>query len=220
MKTREKTTKKQVKAIAIINDIDKDLIHDYRRLKKVSSDSSKYPQNLNTIKKITTFIHGNIKSIEDKLVKAIIIRSNGFGSDPVNTKSKIIYKPSNPYSKLKHIKEYKNRMKNTTILSKDWKYIVHKYDSKTTLFYLDPPYENTDAGIYDNNIIDYHEMRNILHNIKGKFLLSINGSSNIRNIFRDFRIRKLKLKTISRLKRKEVLISNFKITNFKYDIYV
>ena len=42
--------KKEPSEKEIINDIDKDLIHDYRRLKKVSSDSSKYPQNLNTIK--------------------------------------------------------------------------------------------------------------------------------------------------------------------------
>ena len=96
--------------------------------------------------------------------------------------------PSNLYNKLKDIQEYKDRMKNTTILSQDYKAVVKKYDSSETVFYLDPPYENSDK-LYKHDSMNYEQMANLLRSIKGKFILSINDSSNIRTIFKCFKMK-------------------------------
>ena len=56
----------------------------------------------------------------------------------------------------------------------------------------------------------------LLKNIKGRFLLSINDSPNIRNIFKDFKITSLEVrgagsKYIGEKNRKELLIKNYYI---------
>lgn len=205
---------KEKSDIEIINDLDKDLINDYKLIKKSSSDKSKYRQFLNTAAKLEAFLNKIHLSNEDKLTAQIIRRCGGFGSQLVG-KSNKIYSPANPYSKLKNIKDYKNRIKETFIKNKDYKKIIRDYDSVDTLFYLDPPYEDS-KGLYKNSYIDYEEMASILKNIKGMFLLSLNGSPYIKKIFKDFKIKQIKLKTrasrestFGGKKRVELLIMNF-----------
>ena len=59
-------------------------------------------------------------------------------------------------------------------------------------------------------------MSNLLKNIKGRFLLSINDSPNIRNIFKDFKIISLEVRgaagedrKLGSAIRKELLIKNY-----------
>ena len=140
---------KEKSDIEIINDLDKDLINDYKLIKKSSSDKSKYRQFLNTVAKKEAFLNKVpiFKSCnEDKLTAQIIRRCGGFGSQLVG-KSNKIYTSSNPYSKLKNIKDYKNRIKETFIKNEDYKKIIRDYDSVDTLFSLDPPYEDS-KGLY------------------------------------------------------------------------
>ena len=210
---------KEKSDIEIINDLDKDLINDYKLIKKSSSDKSKYRQFLNTVAKKEAFLNKidlviQDQNNEDKLTAQIIRRCGGFGSQLVG-KSNKIYTSSNPYSKLKNIKDYKNRIKETFIKNEDYKKIIRDYDSVDTLFSLDPPYEDS-KGLYKNSDIDYEEMASILKNIKGMFLLSLNGSPYIKKIFKDFKIKQIKLKTVASheskigsKKRVELLIMNF-----------
>jgi len=106
-------------------------------------------------------------------------------------------------------------MKNTTILKQDYKKVIHKYDSPNTFFFLDPPYENSDS-LYKDDTIDYEEMADVLNKIKGKFLLTINDSPNIRKIFKDFVIKPILVKGygyegIGKKDRKELFIMNYKL---------
>jgi len=71
-----------------------------------------------------------------------------------------MYKESDPMNKIKNITKYKERLKNTIIFSQDYKTIIKKYDSADTLFYLDPPYENS-KDLYKNSEMDYNEMAKI-----------------------------------------------------------
>lgn len=75
------------------------------------------------------------------------------------------------------------------------------------------PYEDS-KGLYENYNIDYDKMYNILKNLKGKFILSINGSSHIYELFKNFKIIELDIKTygttnIGTRPRIELLIMNF-----------
>jgi DNA adenine methylase len=205
---------KEPSSAEVINDLDTTLINDYRLIKKVSPDTSEYPINLNTIDKLTKFIKQKNSSNEDKLIEAVIRRCNGFSGR--YTTNNNLYNPTNPYIRLKNIKEYKDRIKKTVIKNEDYKKIILKYDTSDTLFYLDPPYENSaDMYFKGGHVIDYEEMASILKNIKGKFVLSINGSPYIKRIFGNFKIKKIKLKTrahkssvIGLKPREELLIMN------------
>ena len=104
-------------------------------------------------------------------------------------------------------------MQNWNRLNENYKNVIKKYDSPNTFFYLDPPYEDSKA-LYEYDKFDYNELFNIVNNIKGKFLLSLNDSKNIRNIFKKFKIKSIYRKpqgTTARITTggKELLISNY-----------
>ena len=195
----------------VINDLDKELISGYKLVKQVSSDVSKY-HDLDTYEKQHAFYHRTPTSKEDKLTIRILQTCNTFGGTGKGDVRED--KPSNPYNKLKNIQEYKDRMKNTTVLSQDYKAVVKKYDSSETVFYLDPPYENSDK-LYKHDSMNYEQMADLLRSIKGKFILSINDSSNIKTIFKGFKMKKKTVTTQGNKgigsggNRSELLIMNF-----------
>jgi DNA adenine methylase len=70
-----------------------------------------------------------------------------------------------------------NRLKGVAVLNRDWNEVVEKYDSKETLFYLDPPYvleTRNSEGIYAYEMSDeeHEELVDICLRLKGKVILS------------------------------------------------
>ena len=124
-----------------------------------------------------------------------------------------IYKNPNIEPKLRKIPKYAEYMKNTKVLNQDYKSVIKSNDSKDTYFYLDPPYESS-KGLYTKSDFNYEELAVVLSKVKGKFVLSLNDSPNIRNIFKQFKIRGIRVEggnseDIGHKTRKEVIIKNF-----------
>lgn len=77
-----------------------------------------------------------------------------------------------------------------------WEALIPRYDSPETLFYLDPPYwggEN-DYGKQMFERKDYQHMADLLHELKGHFVLSINDVPEIREIFSNYNQEQVRLK--------------------------
>ncbi len=69
-----------------------------------------------------------------------------------------------------------------------WADFIQRYDRPGTLFYLDPPYYGSE-GDYGKAMFDRSEftrMAEILGDLKGRFILSINDRPEVREIFSDF----------------------------------
>lgn len=68
--------------------------------------------------------------------------------------------------------------------------LISTYDRPSTLFYLDPPYWNCETdygdGVFER--ADFERMAAQLGAIKGRFLLSLNDTPEVRRIFKRFRI--------------------------------
>lgn len=66
---------------------------------------------------------------------------------------------------------------------------MRRYDTPETLFYLDPPYwgSERDYGRGTFTREDFAMLAEILRGIRGRFLLSINDTPEVRRIFRGFR---------------------------------
>lgn len=190
---------------SILNDLDKDVVFRLKLLKKVPLFEKKEVNNLDTVKKL---YDKPIKTLEDAVIREKIKSCNGFNGKPI---SSTIYKTNNPYSISTNLPIYKSLLKHATITNKDYKLILQKYDSPTTFFYLDPPYENTDKSFYHDTYMNYEEMRDILLQLNGYFLMSINDSPYIRKVFKDFKIKKISVLTRwnDKKKRKELLIMNY-----------
>ncbi len=82
------------------------------------------------------------------------------------------------------------RLKKVQIECLDFEKVIEKYDSKSTLFYLDPPYVGGEryyktSGV-DFKQEDHNRLAHILHKIKGKFILSYYDHELVRKTYRGF----------------------------------
>lgn len=97
----------------------------------------------------------------------------------------------------------------------DWADLIPRYDTPETLFYLDPPYHGGEAdygkGMFARK--DFAEMAALLASIKGAFVMSINDTPEIRELFAGFVLDEVRLKySVARDategKARELIISN------------
>lgn len=71
------------------------------------------------------------------------------------------------------------KFKDVVIEQLDFEELIKKYDSENTLFYLDPPYLDTERGESDYyrhgfTLKDVNRLSSILKNVKGYFMIKIN----------------------------------------------
>lgn len=91
---------------------------------------------------------------------------------------------------------------------------IKRYDRTETLFYLDPPYWACE-DYYGKDVFgadDFQKLADQLKTIKGRFLLSINDTPQIREIFAGFDVEEVSLKytlnTSGQKKVQELIFSN------------
>jgi len=96
--------------------------------------------------------------------------------------------------------------------------VIDRFDKPGTLFYLDPPYWGCE-GDYGKELFsreDFTRLASILGDIKGRFILSLNDTEGVRDVFSAFQIEDVKTRYSINPKKStdqmagEVLISNFK----------
>ncbi len=91
--------------------------------------------------------------------------------------------------------------------------ILKRYDRPDTFFYLDPPYFGLPYYKFNLKEDDYLELASHLKNLQGKFLLSLNDTPEVRQIFSDFNISELAMSYSTQGKAgkrySELLISNY-----------
>lgn len=107
------------------------------------------------------------------------------------------------------------RLAQVTIECKDFRDLIPRYDRKHTLFFLDPPYWKIKGYNHDFVEQDFHDLAEVLSTIKGRFLMTLNDTPEVRKIFRLYNIEEVELKySVSRKiesrskSRTELLISN------------
>jgi DNA adenine methylase len=107
------------------------------------------------------------------------------------------------------------RLEGVVFENLDWGDVLTRYDSAGALFYLDPPYWGGEND-YGKDLFDrtqFGKMADVLRDLDGKFILSINDRPEIRELFDGFVFEEVKLKySISQggaSDAAELLISNF-----------
>jgi DNA adenine methylase len=178
---------KEPSAKEVVNDLDATLISDYKRVKRGPSDPDAYRRDLTTTSKQSSFISKYNSKVADQITESIIRRCNGFAGTYIDGSK--VAKPSNPKGKTDKIKQYQDRMKNTTFLNKDYRKVLSQYDSPTTFFFMDPPYEESKGFDYaEEEGFDFEALASAVRKLKGKFLITINDSPRIRKLFAGFKI--------------------------------
>ena len=112
-----------------------------------------------------------------------------------------------------------HRLQKVNIENRNFDTLIQKMDRPTTLFYLDPPYYNCE-NYYGKDIFsreDFAKLNNILRNIQGKFILSLNDVPEVRELFEGFYFQTKKIRWSLNCQSqdenngKEIIITNFKI---------
>lgn len=91
---------------------------------------------------------------------------------------------------------------------------IGRYDRPEALFYLDPPYHGSE-GMYGKGAFgfeDFARLADQLGRLKGRFLLSINDTSEVRECFKAFALEEVTttygLPAAAAVKARELIISN------------
>jgi len=207
----------------VLNDLDKTVTETYKLIQQVSPDA-KFP-DLNTEEKVKAFWHKKPNTKEERLVWNLIRACGGWMGKPARPgDNKSLIRFSNPLNKLQHIRDYKDRLRGVHITNEDYATIIAENDGADTVFFMDPPYEES-AGIgyaKGSATFDFQRFAHTVAKIKGKWLITINDSPYIRSLFKGFHIEPVlivghhkktgnfgKSTTIGSLDRPELLISNF-----------
>jgi DNA adenine methylase len=108
------------------------------------------------------------------------------------------------------------RLAQVTIERLDFRELIPRYDRDHTFYFLDPPYWQIPGYRHDFEEQDFIDLADLLYNVKGKFLMTINDRPEVRRIFGAFNVETVQLKysmskvAKSRAENKtELLISNY-----------
>lgn len=210
----------QIPKAEIINDINGELVNLYRIVRR-------YP---NTLYKETEFLFASRQEFERQLktppetltdieraARFLYLQNQAFGGKVTGQSFGVsIDRPARfDFVKLNdRIRAVGERLASVTIERLDFEKFITRYDTKDTLFYLDPPYWGNETD-YGKDIFcrsDFERLRDCLTGIKGKFILSLNDTPQVRDLFKDFIIEQVDVTySISKTgccQRTEVIITN------------
>ncbi len=187
---------KEESKVEIINDINKDLVTLYRVIKHHIDEFIRYfrwalvsrdeferlkiesPETLTDIQRAARFYY---------------LLKNGYSSRIPNPSFSINTTRKANFNILRIEEELSAahlRLARVYIENLHYSEIVNRYDRAHTFFYLDPPYfkhENDyGKGIFKRE--DFDRLAELLKGIKGKFMMSLNDTKEVRATFRGFHI--------------------------------
>lgn len=193
-------------AKAVLNDKDAQLMAGFKALKNAKSPEFYKQYDTNDKGRLEKMLKGSNPLLRE------IAKSGTFGSFGEGK----IYNTASPWRILKDADKYREKLKGVTLTSSDYGTVISAYNRPGVFMYLDPPYEGSDEGdIYKEKGFKIENLAQRLRNFKGKFMLSINDSKNVRDLFKGFKIRGTTVQTLgrnlpqSRGARKELIITNY-----------
>lgn len=198
---------------SILNDLDPLVYNIFLKVQKLCLNNETFNNDdydWKPDKNLWNKLRDDIKKGDDDLYKSLYVvhhSFNGIGNS---------FSPSRHknYKYNKDLSIYSDVLKNVIIKQNDYKDIIKQYDSEDTLFYLDPPYDIAlQKNYYEyQSGINFIEMVDILKNIKGKFVLSLDITPITTQLFKDFNCIEIDFNYNTRKKNKivkEYIIKNY-----------
>jgi len=203
----------------VLNDMDKEIAFAYRFIRDMS------PQDYEALKRknwrVTERQFNQVKNLRprndvDRFYKFYYLKKASFryGLDSVSP-SKIGKTIS-----VERLPKVQGRLRGVAVNSTDALKMINKYDSKNTLFYLDPPYPETariGGEAPDFTRADMMKLTDRLRHIKGKFILSMDKTT-AKFFPKWMNVKRVETKQVNMQEggflpepRVEVLATNFKI---------
>lgn len=212
--------------VEVVNDIDGELINLFKMIKYHAEEIERVMHyEISSRDSFNEYRNADITSMTEiqRAVRYIYLVSQSYASKGGSFGYGTNTRPSPQIFNTELLIELKRRLRNTYVENLDYKVIFEKYDRQWTIFFCDPPYLETDIKFSVDCKINFDKdehikLANILKNIKGKFLLTINDHPFIRKLYEGFNITETKVnysvakKNESRKKYNELIITNYDIS--------
>ena len=218
--------KKEKSVVEVYNDVNADLVNLFLQIRdnyKQFKRKALWTLNSRDMFKIAKakFKHRKFEDDVDRAVQYAIIRVQSFSGSGNSWGYSKTDKRARWKSFVKRIIKIRKRLETVQIENLDFRQIIEKYDSKTSLFYIDPPYIGKEH-YYEASFTekDHTELAKMLQQIKGKFVLSYYPHPLVDKYYKNFNIQTKQVSKSSygitvnskqkiRPKGTELLIKNF-----------
>ncbi len=181
-------SKERYAPLEVINDKDKDIVDILKDIQKVSlSQIEKF--NMKSSRELFDYYLNKPreKKAVERLERNLYLSKNSFsGNRKSYANTARIGGTETLFIIKKNLDKYKERLKDVKILNQDYTKVIKKYDSKDTLFYLDPPYSKQEKSWGYKFNLNPIDILKILKTIKGRFIMSYDDNQENREIFKDF----------------------------------
>jgi len=188
--------KKDESAVEIINDINTDLVTLYRVVKLHLEEFIRYMKWILVARdEFDRFKIEPPETLTDiqRAVRFYYLLKSGFAAR-IESPSWAIVATRPPRLNLIRIEEELSaihlRLSKVYIENRPYQAIIPRFDKPDTFFYIDPPYYGYEdyygPGVFKRE--DFTTLRNLLVNMNGKFMMSINDKEEIRTLFKGFKI--------------------------------
>lgn len=207
----------------IINDMDKDLITLYRVVKNHQVELHRqFELMLVSRSEFERLRDTNPETLTDiqRAARYLYLQRTCFGAHTTGRTFATVTTGRNPQLNLFTLQETLHeawlRLAHAQIECMDFRQLIPRYDRAHTLFYLDPPYWKMPYYVHNLEEQDFVDLAVLLTGIKGKFMMSINDTPEVRDIFGHFTIEEVQLKysasretSVRNDLHTELLINNF-----------
>ncbi|MFL9899068.1 DNA adenine methylase [Paraburkholderia fungorum] len=187
-------------AVEVINDINGDLINLYRVVQHHLEEFVRQFKWALTSRQVFKWLQDTVPETLTDIQRAArfyYLQHNCFGAK-VEGQSFGTATTTPPGLNLLRLEETLSaahlRLSNTFVEHLDWKACVDRYDRPHTLFYLDPPYWETEGYGVPFPYEEYVAMATRLRALKGKAIVSLNDHPAIREAFDGFHIETVDIK--------------------------
>lgn len=213
--------------VEIINDINSELVTLYRCIKHHLSELvAQFKWLLNAHDEFDRFMATPPETLTDiqRAARFYYLNKTAFGAKAAGQNYGLTVSQPPRLNLLRLEEDFSAahlRLHRVQIENRPYSHIIDRCDRDDTLFYLDPPYwgcEN-DYGKLIFERADFARLAEQLARIKGKFILSLNDTLGVREVFADFEMEEVKTRysmaASSKAKAKsqstvgELLIRNF-----------
>ncbi|WP_168793035.1 DNA adenine methylase [Paraburkholderia aromaticivorans] len=187
-------------AVEVINDINGDLINLYRVVQHHLEEFVRQFKWALTSRQVFKWLQDTVPETLTDIQRAArfyYLQHNCFGAK-VEGQSFGTATTTPPGLNLLRLEETLSaahlRLSNTFVEHLDWKACVDRYDRAHTLFYLDPPYWETEGYGVPFPYEEYVAIAARLRTLKGKAIISLNDHPAIRRAFDGFHIETVDIK--------------------------
>jgi DNA adenine methylase len=210
---------KEPSQVEVINDLDGEIVNFFRICQSHFEELVRYLQFM----VVSRTWHVLLKATDpatltdvQRAARHLYLLKNSYASLVLRLSYKchVVQPPGfNPERMPQLIEEAHKRLARVQIECLPYEKILEKFDRPQTLFYLDPPYYARSLYRYNLTHDDFVKMASLLDHLRGKFVLSLNDTPEVREIFRRFKMKSIELaytaQKVAGRRFREVLIMNF-----------